>query len=260
MFCLINLFYKFLGQFHFSDDSNITIKYCNFKSNLALVSGGSIYSDNNNNLVLITSNMSDNRAKDGGAIYAKTNTNFYFSGTNQFVYNKASRVGGAISCIDSYLWNTNTAATTITMKISFNKALRGSAFYFIGLKDKSNLFLKSNLIISNNTAIVGGTIYWIYDNVMKAPDIDHLDIHSNFAPYGSRIATQAKYIDGPSFYDIKSYEFNASGIEFDPLLFKAYDYYNHSLVNVDNDKYIFSASVNVHSDYDCLGRTPGVSR
>ena len=253
----INLFCKFLGDFFFPDDSYITIKYCIFKSNLALVSGGSIYSDNSNNLVLITSNMIDNRAYDGGAIYIKTNTHFYFSGTNQFIYNKAYRVGGAISCIDSYLWNENTAAT---MKISFNQALRGSAFYFLRLKDKSNLFVKSNLTISYNSAIVGGTIYWIYDNVMKAPDIDYLDIHNNFAPYGNKIATQAKYIDGPSFYDIKSYEFNASGIEFDPLLFKAYDYYNHSLVNVDNDKYFFSASVNIHSYYDCLGRTPSVSR
>jgi predicted outer membrane repeat protein len=260
MFCLINLFYNFLGQFHFSDDSNVTIKYCNFKNNSALVSGGSIYSDNNNNLILITSNMSDNRAYDGGAIYAKTNTNFYCSGTNQFVYNKAYRVGGAISCIDSYLWNTNTAATTITMKISFNQALRGSAFYFLRLKDESTLFLKSNLTISYNTAIVGGTIYWIYDNVMKAPDIEYLDIHNNFAPYGSKIATQAKYIDGPSYYNIKSYKYNASGIDLDQLLFKAFDYYNHSLVNADNDKYFFSASFNVHSQYNCLGRTPGVSR
>jgi len=183
----------------------------------------------------------------------------YFNKNIQLVHNKANRVGGAIVCIDSYLLSENILDDKI--EISYNEASRGSAIYLSKLFNEFNLF-NSKILLSYNTAIIGGTIYWIYDydddykNI--PPNIAHIKFINNSALYGKEIATQAITINGPKNHIVTSYI--QENNDHNPILFKAYDFYNQSLFTVASNSYIFSATINPKSPYTCRGRPPSVSR
>jgi len=57
-----------VGGAFFPDNSNVTIQYTRFEYNAALY-GGSIHSEDGNNIVMKNSVMSNNSAKIGGALH-----------------------------------------------------------------------------------------------------------------------------------------------------------------------------------------------
>jgi len=202
--------------------------------------------------------MKLNNAFDGGAMYLDGLSSLYFEDSNLLYENKALRIGGAIACIKCYLYQKLYGY----LNISKNYANRGSALYFKFLMKQSNIFENGRLFIENNIAYHGGTIYWIYDRedgMSSSPDLNQTIIINNKAPYGERIGTQAIYLIGPSFYKIstnQNMKYNNN-----TLVFIAYDYYHHQLINVDSNKYLFIALIDEqYKKAHCLGYTPSVIR
>jgi len=58
-----------VGGAFFPDNPNVTIQYSRFKYNAASYYGGSIHSEDGNNIVMKNSVMSNNSAKIGGALH-----------------------------------------------------------------------------------------------------------------------------------------------------------------------------------------------
>ena len=223
-------------------------------------SGGSLYSDNHNNIIIKDSIMKQNKALDGGAIYINGYSTLYFEDNNLLNQNKAHRVGGAIACFTCYL---NKITLNSKLNISKNEANRGSAIYLNELMKESKIFdLNTLLYIENNYAYIGGTIYWIYDKngIMNiSPNIDQSIIIHNYAPYGEIIGTQAIYISGPTYYNVST-SFIQKKKYNNTLHFIAYDYYHQQLINVDDNKYLFLASIDDEYKSYCLGYTPSIIR
>jgi hypothetical protein len=203
--------------------------------------------------------MKQNKAfLDGGAIYVNGFSSLYFEDYNIFIQNQANRVGGAIACFTCYLFKVtlNTA-----LNISRNVANRGSAIYFNKLMIESTIFDTSTLYIENNHAHIGGTIYWIYDKdgIMNiSPNINKSTIIHNFAPYGNVIGTQSIYLSGPTYYNVSTNI--QKNVNKDTLNFIAYDYYYQQLINVDDNNYIFIASIDDEYKTYCLGHIPSIIR
>lgn len=252
-------YHHLLGQEYFPVYSNNTIQDCIFQENMALFgSGGSIYSDNHNNIIIKNSIMKQNKALDGGAIYLNGFSSLYFEDNNTFIQNQANRIGGAIACCTCYLFK---ITLHTILNISRNEANRGSAIYLNKLMIESTIFDFNTLYIENNHAYIGGTIYWIYDKdgIMNvSPNINQSTIIHNYAPYGNVIGTQSIYLSGPTYYNVST---NIQrNVNNNTLIFIAYDYYYQQLINVDDNEYIFLASIDDEYKMYCLGHTPSIIR
>lgn len=168
-------------------------------------------------------------------------------------FNIARVVGGAIASFDSEI----TSEEMTILYLSYNEADRGSAIYLYQSSLKSSHNDSSTAVhFVNNKARIGGTLYWIKDDVMKsAPDIKPYKFINNIAPYGNTTATQATSIKGPTTYDVSNYLKPVTKA----LDFRAVDYYGNHLVTFPVEVFVFKASIK-DEKYNCSGRVPTISR
>jgi len=194
--------------------------------------------------------INHNSAGRGGAINRSNKTSLKFINQNTISFNNAKVVGGAIASFDSYIiWE-----KISTLCLSDNEADRGSAIYLYRSFLKSSHYDSLTTVhFLNNKARIGGTLYWIRDDVMKSGlDIRPYNFMNNIAPYGNTTATQATSVIGPTTY-------NASTSMTKELNFAAVDYYGKDLVSFPEDVFVFKASIK-DKKYDCSGRSPTISR
>jgi hypothetical protein len=99
-------------------------------------------------------------------------------------FNNANVVGGAIASFDSDI----TWEEMRTLYLSDNEADRGSAIYLYRSFIKSSHYDSLTTVhFLNNKARIGGTLYWIKDDVMKS---DLNKNHSNSLIILHRMAIQ----------------------------------------------------------------------
>jgi len=199
------------------------------------------------------SNASFNKAHYGGAIYISDLSNIFCTGTNTVENNEAEVVGGAFAILNSYL--DIILNNEEYLQINSNQADRGSGVYLYQstFNAISNV---SQIIIMKNIAKIGGTFFWIHDDIMmKQPDMKKIKFSNNTALYGERGATQATSLKGPILYELTSFDGSLSN----PLQFIATDFYGNSLVDFPEGAYIFIATISTNNYY-CLGRTPSINR
>ena len=168
-------------------------------------------------------------------------------------FNNAKVVGGAIASFDSKI----TWEKISTLYLSDNEADRGSAIYlYRSFLNSSHYDSLTTVHFLNNKARIGGTLYWIRDDVMKsALDIRSFNFMNNIAPYGNTTATQATSVEGPTTYNVSNY----LNSETKALNFRAVDYHGIELVSFPVDVFVFKASIK-DKKYDCSGRIPTTSR
>jgi len=203
--------------------------------------------------LLSGTNVSYNFAGRGGAICISNKTSLKFINQNTMSFNNASVVGGAIASFNSDI----TLEKKTTLNLSDNEADRGSAIYLYQSFLKSSHYDSLTTVhFLNNKARIGGTLYWIKDNVMKsALYIRSYKFMNNTAPYGNTTATQATSVEGPTTYDVSNYLIS----ETKALKFRAVDYYGVDLVSFPVDVFVFKASIK-DKNYTCSGRVPTTSR
>ena len=168
-------------------------------------------------------------------------------------FNNAKVVGGAIASFDSKI----TWEKISTLYLSDNEADRGSAIYlYRSFLNSSHYDFLTTVHFLNNKARIGGTLYWIKDDLMKsALDIKSFKFMNNIAPYGNTTATQATSVEGPTTYNVSNY----LNSETKALNFRAVDFYGIDLVSFPEDVFVFKVSIK-DKKYDCSGRVPTISR
>lgn len=229
----------------------------NFSSNEAFKKGGCISVANNGLLDIMNTIIKYNKALFGGALLVEDGSKVDFHGSNLLDFNYAKHIGGAIAVFDSTI-SLNDASSLF---ISENHAGRGSGIYLYHsstMISSSNSRLNHiNVLLMNNHATTGGTIYWIKDDdfMIKTPEIiKNMQFLNNTAPYGDTTATQATKIDGPSLYQLSTYANTTTT----SLLFRVYDYYDNPLVQISDGKYTFNAAIS--KTFSCSGRLPTLIR
>jgi len=197
--------------------------------------------------------ISRNSAGRGGAINLSNKTSLKFINQNMMSFNNAKVVGGAIASFDSKI----TWEKISTSYLSDNEADRGSVIYlYRSFLNSSHYDSLTTVQFLNNKARIGGTLYWIHDDVMKSGlDIRPYYFMNNIAPYGSTTATQATSVIGPTTYNASNYLKSMTK----ELNFTAVDYYGKDLVSFPEDVFVFKASIK-DKKYDCSGSIPTISR
>jgi hypothetical protein len=109
-----------------------------------------------------------------------------------------------------------------------------------------------NIEMRNNTATIGGTIYWVKDTRMteEPPGLygNSTLFADNKAPYGEEVATQAVLIDGPGECTLMT-----QGTYDPPLAFTLTDHYDNVVIN-SYQLMVFSAKLSPgKSSYKCAG-------
>ena len=213
--------------------NNLTAIENNFAGNIALGSGGGVSTSSDNILTFSESlTMANNMASSlGGALKIQNYSDVSFFGSATFNENEAVFGGGAISCQNSLLWNSD-ANTTMVMQ--GNKASRGSSILFMSVISDLTRALK-NIVFSQNSALVGGTVFWLKDDYMlTAPaglSSATLVWEDNIAGYGNRSATQPIKVRGPSSYAAMTY----NEAMYPPLSYTLIDHYNQTVHNESGD-------------------------
>jgi len=221
--------------------------------------GGCISVANNGLLEIMNTIVNYNKALFGGALLVEDGSKVDFHGSNQLEFNFAKHIGGAIAVFDATI-SLNDASSLV---ISENHAGRGSGIYLyhsftmISTSSSNSRLNYTNVLLMNNHATTGGTIYWIKDDFMiKTPEIiKNMQFLNNTAPYGNSTATQAIKIVGPSSYQLSTYANTTTT----SLLFRVYDYYGNALVQISDGKYTFNAAIS-NEAYSCSGRLPTLIR
>jgi hypothetical protein len=83
----------------------------------------------------------------------------YLAGQTTLVQNHAAVTGGALASFGSEIW---TVIQGSLIHITGNTAQRGSALYYRGVPTGSTTPLEM-LVVADNTATVGGTVFWLHD-------------------------------------------------------------------------------------------------
>jgi hypothetical protein len=222
--------------------------------------------------LLSGTSINHNSAGRGGAINLSNETSLKFINQNTMSFNNANVVGGAIASFDSKI----TWEKISTLYLSDNEADRGSAIYlYRSFLNSSHYDSLTTVHFLNNKARIGGTLYWIRDDVMKSGlDIRPYNFMNNIAPYGNTTATQATSVIGPTTYNASNYLESTKALNFravdyynasnylesmtKALNFRAVDYYGKDLVSFPEDVFVFKASIK--DKYDCSGRSPTIGR
>lgn len=222
------------GAIYLEQDRNVLyLFYSQLIGNSAMVgNGGGIALGYTYALILYVSFFNNYAAVAGGGIFIDGAQSLYWGGTMEFSGNSAGYVGGAIALLKSSIWYCTLATNNIL--IHNNVAERGSAMFFYEvLTDRYNYL--EFLTIYDNTANVGGTLYWVYDDIMTIEPYG-VDNPSNvwglnFAPYGNKSATQAIHLLGNNEYVVTVFGTYLSP----PLQYQLTDYY-HQLLPFENDE------------------------
>lgn len=166
-------------------ENNFTLSNCIFQSNYASQYGAGIYMDEANIASVNRVEFNGNKAFSGGGLYSAlantmvmtyvkfySNEAFMFGGAivssnlsvltvaSVVLFNNKASVGGGIFLRGTYLWVLEASSR---LEFVENRALLGSAFSIADLKSSPavpNLKLH-DILFANNTAIKGGTVFWI---------------------------------------------------------------------------------------------------
>lgn len=245
---------------------------CSFTGNRAQ-DGGGMFSSERNTLTIYDGIFAGNSAGgSGGALYVSTSSTVQFSGQVLFENNTAY-AGAAIAIFSSSMWSwvdAASAASTTTrrqaqaspynpsgssrlLRMIGNHGQRGSALFLSRVPATEGDMLQ-DLYIVNNTADIGGTVFWIRDDLMvtepkglTGPN-SSVVIINNTAPYGIVAATQATTISS-LFEAIKVTVYGGSIRP--PPQYILMDFYGQSLIN-DGDTQVV-ARVDAGGSSSCRG-------
>jgi len=218
------------GGVFIEQDNNFTISNSVIKNNSASGSGGGVSSAVSNTLMLHNANMTANFAGEaGGAVEYQGGTEVVIIGSVLMQRNTARFTGGAIACLSSPLWS---MVSNASLTLDSNSASVGSAMFFRDIEhvgSDGSMDSLENMVVSNNVAQTGGTLYWLYDAQMTEEPSgiysDSVIWDNNQAPYGTVVGTQATSLLGPETYDVTVY-----GSFLDPpLTFGIYDRYGQHI-------------------------------
>jgi hypothetical protein len=239
------------GAIQIFQSNNVTLTKVDIIENVAGTKGGGIYVANANLLTLSDTNVVSNSgdSSGGGCIFLNDSL-VIFRGKNR-VSNNSAFIGGGIFAQAMELWDIQ---GTGTLEISGNFAQKGSGLAMSLIKSQNRSKTLHDISFTENKAVLGGTVYWLYDDVMTHPP-DGLDSATiawvrNMAPYGERYATQASVLEAPMIYNVEVYnQFLAPEIV---LWLK--DYYGATIVSANTT---LIASTIVRESIQCSGY-PGV--
>lgn len=236
------------GGIYAYQHNNISLLNSMVTSNSAAYAGGAMCLNLNNFLYITNANISNNEAGSiGGGLSLLGDSEAFFYGASHLHANSASFAGGGIALSNSPLF---TLATNGSLMIMDNTADRGSAIFIDGVTPGGEAF--HDLIIADNVARIGGTVFWLFDTTMSEEPAgigsDSITWMGNIAPYADKVGTQATSIIGPSSYDVTVYNTALSPA----LTFQLYDYYGQ-LLNLDGSTTI-SARINA-SSVNCSGQS-----
>ena len=137
------------------------------------------------------------------------------------------------------------------LRLKQNTAARGSAIAMYNVMSSNERYLQ-NLLMAYNRALLSGTLFWFYNNMMLNPPVglgsDSLQWTNNSAPYGEKYATQAVSLLVPEEYIVNVYNEALDP----PILVTMLDYYGN-IISSANDTYIFAST----EGYEC-NSLPGV--
>ena len=159
----------------------------------------------------------------GGAIFSTNLTSLTFSALS-FTKNSGA-VGGAAFLRGTYLWDLHPNSSIL---FDGNSALLGSAMALSDLKDS---FALHDIVLKDNVALQGGTVFWIKDpeknNVPPGLNSTTLQWQNNIAAYGEKSATQAVSLHVSPVYNVTVYNSYLQPTVMAQIL----DYYNQLIVS-----------------------------
>jgi hypothetical protein len=191
----------------------------------------------------------------GGGIYQGSGSYFTVDGETTLDQNRAGVAGGAVASFNSWLW-TPERSPGPPLHITRNTAQRGSAFYHRAVPAGAQRL--QQMVIADNTATVGGTVYWLYETggLMSEPSglrESSIVWERNVAPYGEEVATQALWINGSDTYGVTGY-----AKELSPALeFSLLDFYKKVIPRDGDTK--FTSSLTRAVPEHCNGRAASLS-
>ena len=231
--------------------NQVTLTSNTFEYNAAAYCGGGISSRDQNTIYMAAGLLQYNQAAIGGGLFIQDNTGVMFVDTTVFSSNIASGGGGAIASVNTRLWSVSTTARVI---VDGNRASRGSALLFKSLIGGSSL---TRFDFTNNVAAVGGTVYWLFDSLMRQEPTGLLSAsnvwYSNIAPYGNVSATQGVQLVGPNQYTVQSY---LSALT-PPLVYHLKDYYGQYIPLTGSTSVV--PTVNTIAFHDCSTNNPSIA-
>jgi hypothetical protein len=211
-------------------ENSVAISSTLFHSNAAIGSGGAVALRESNTLTLTTSTLSNNTAGAGGAvsaalrntvtvedcklegnaallygggIHALDSTSLYFEGAVAIANNSAGEIGGGLLMRLSPLWSVGANGSLL---FQGNSAKRGSGVYLKTSLSTSEALHDVSFV--GNSATVGGTFYWLYEEGMaeEPRGMGNVSFRNNSAPYGGTVGTQAVAVLGPESYTSTVYD------------------------------------------------------
>jgi hypothetical protein len=242
------------GAVRLTTSNQLIIVQTRMTGNQASSCGGALVAMMDNTLIISRSIFERNRSNfTGGALCLRNHTTLTFTEPCEFRSNEALFAGGAIVSMGMKLWSllANDAQPLPLTFLLFeeNVAGRGSAIALYHVSGNSGNGLQY-ATLSRNKAIIGGTVYWIYDDVTStdiAAFSHHLQFLDNDAPYGDQFATQAVQLAAPSAATVSKYD-----LPLDPAIqIRLVDFYGQYLP-ITGFSSIF-ASISAQSPSHCLG-------
>jgi hypothetical protein len=204
--------------------NSVTLVNSLLYSNTAVLYGGGLDAVLFNTIFLEGVNMTNNFVNtSGGGLAIRGSSAVSFAGDCRFEANRATVVGGAVSVLSSALWSLEGGRVLV---LKDNSAARGSAMFFTDLHSADSAEALHDIVMTGNSASIGGTVYWLFDSssmTAEPPGLDSSTVHfgENDAVYGERVATQAVQLVTPSEYVVQAY-----GTALDPpIVLQVRDFY-----------------------------------
>eukprot|EP01031_Cornospumella_fuschlensis_P026592 gene26592-32139_t len=144
--------------------NSVTINDSVVVGNSAEYQGGGIWAGIGNEWTLNNSLVGGNRAHQigGGLCLVGESIALQIVDTVVFESNWAHFAGGAVAVVQAPLWSMSPVGGSALI-IRNNTAGRGSAIYFYRLLTTDTSLALENLTMAGNHALVGGTVFWVYE-------------------------------------------------------------------------------------------------
>jgi hypothetical protein len=246
------------GAVYSLSTNNLVIQDSDMTSNVASSKGGGCFLGSSSAVLIEALLLSSNSANVGGAVHAETNSQLFIlscnitgnvattSGGGMFLdslaqfsvfsltltHNSAGSTGGGLFLLNTPAWKVLSSSyepVPSEIVLRGNNATWGSAVFFNASDAITQQRGLTNMSVSSNRALSGGTIFWVAQQGKKSTA---LDINSstntwgeNAAAYGEQVATQAVQFGGlPDRVNISS-----SPAKLAPFHFTIWDYYGQTV-------------------------------
>jgi hypothetical protein len=250
------------GGILLNSDNELELANVNFTENMASLCGGALATLSGNTIRIGTSSFERNQAlfAGGGVCFQGEATTVSYEGGARFVDNVASQFGGGMYYKNAFSMdvksNVNGNGDSNRVHVHGNAASMGSAIALVEITNQQPVPFSSDwlgaVVLSANTAHLGGTLFWLYDDGVMATEpagITYYNISfddSNVAPYGHTTATQGAKLYVDPTYDVNQYDQALSP----PLVVLLHDYYNQVVVS-DNTTTISLQRSTLSANIDC---------